>query len=198
MNASDMLDQATLIIARQDVTGTKRAQLLMFMNTARKAVLRDNTIRKFFDYRTLPTVSGVIDGYAQGVKFLRTVEYNDGFGNVTKLTRFKSLDEARSMGFTDLTILGTPSYYLEIGTDIYILPVLTSGSIQGYGEFWPTDLIDSPTSSDVLTAELPEAFVYLAAAEYLDMTGESDRGGYWRQKGSGIVAAYRIMQASKY
>jgi hypothetical protein len=186
LNAQDMLNKAILIIARQDVTGNNRELLLTLMNTVRRTVLRENVIRKFFDYRTMTHTSGVIDGTAQSLKFAHRVEYVSGT-SVTQLLRFKSMEQAREAGYDDLTATGTPKYYLEIGANINIIPVPTTGTIKIYGEFWPADLTDSTSSSDVTTVELPEAFIYLAAAEYLDFTGQPDKGKIWRSKGMSIV-----------
>jgi hypothetical protein len=190
LNAQEMLNKAILIIARQDITDSNRELLLLFMNTVRRAVIRENTIRKFFDYRTMTHVSGVIDGTAQSLKFARRVEYIDGSGGITQLLRFKSLEQAREAGYTDLTETGTPKYYLDMDADILIIPVPTTGTIKVYGEFWPADLTDSPSSSDVTTVELPEAFIYLAAAEYFDFLKEADKASYWRKKGLAIVESY--------
>jgi len=185
-----MLDKAILITARQDIPAgsANRELMLLFMNAARRTVLSENTIRKFFEYKTVTHTDGVIDG--TNIKFIRTVEYIDEYNVKVKLERLKSLDEAGYLGYDDITEPGTPVYYLEIGSDIYLIKVPTSGTIKVYGEFWPVDLTDSTSSSDVTTTELPEAWIYLAAAEYLDYFDEAEKGRYWREKGQVIVAQY--------
>ena len=190
MNTADMLDKATLIIARQDVTGSNRSLLLFFMNTARRTFIRDNTVRKLFAYNSVAfNSSGQIDTAAANVKLARTVEYIDTTGKIIRLSRFKDYDTAR-IACPDFTATGTPASYLEMGTQVWLLPVPVGGTAKIYGEFWPVDLTDSTASGDILTTELPEAWVYLAAAEYLDYFGEADKAQYWRQKGQVIVAAY--------
>ncbi|MDR3564799.1 MAG: hypothetical protein P4N59_25670 [Negativicutes bacterium] len=189
MDAKTMLDKATLIIARQDVTGDNRSLLLFFMNTARRAVLRDNPVRKFFGYNTVAQVNGIIDAAAANLKLARTVEYLDASNKIHRLSRLKDYDTARA-AYPDFTLAGPPLSYLEMGTQIWLLPVPASGTVKIYGEFWPADLTDSETSGDILTAELPEAWIYLAAAEYLDYFGEADKAAYWRQKGTVIVQSY--------
>jgi len=183
-----MLTKAALITARQDVTGSNRDLMLLFMNAARRTVLREKTIRKFFEYKTVTHTAGVIDG--TDIKLARTVEYTDTAGAMTELTRLPSLEAARDLGYDDLTTTGEPKYYLEIGTDIQVLLVPTAGTIKIYGEFWPVDLTDSVASSDITTTELPEAWIYLAAAEYLDYFDEPDKANAWRKKGMYIVEQY--------
>jgi hypothetical protein len=184
-----MLDKATLIIARQDVTGSNRDLLLFFINTARRAVLRDNPVRKFFAYNTVAQANGIIDAAGANLKLARTVEYIDPGNKIYRLSRLKDYDTAR-IAYPDFTLIGTPASYLEIGTQIWLLPVPTAGTVKIYGEFWPADLTDSIASNDILTVELPEAWIYLGAAEYLDYFGDSDKAAYWRQKGAMIVQAY--------
>jgi hypothetical protein len=196
LNTSDMLDKAVKIIARQDVTGSNRDLLLFFINTARRAVLRGKTISRFFDYRLVTfNIAGMIDAAATNVKLARTVEYIDATNKITRLSRFKDYDTAR-LACPDFTVTGTPASYLEVGTAIWLLPVPTVGTVKIYGEFWPADLTDSATSSDILTVELPEAWIYLGAAEYLDYFAEPDKAQYWRQKGSTIIDEY-IKQDTK-
>ncbi|MBP2651366.1 MAG: hypothetical protein H6Q74_2191 [Firmicutes bacterium] len=190
MDAAAMLDKAALITARQDVTGDNRELLLLFMNAARRAVLREYVIRKFFAYRTVSYTAGVIDGAGERIKAVRAVEYLDINDNLTALTRLKSLEEARKLGFRDFAETGSPKYYLEISANFQLIPVPTSGTVKIYGEFWPEDLTDSSSASDVTTVELPEAFIYLAAAEYFDYFDEAAKGELWRKKGLYIVERY--------
>jgi hypothetical protein len=194
-----MLDKAAKIIARQDLIDVThpdyakgRDLLLFFINTARRAMLRSKTVSRFFDYRSVPCQSGIIDAAGAGVKLARTVEYVDTANKIHRLSRLKDYDTAR-ITYPDFTVNGTPASYLEMGTQIWLLPVPVGGTVKMYGEFWPadlTDLTDSPSSSDILTAELPEAWIYLGSAEYLDYFAEPDKAQYWRQKGATIVAEY--------
>lgn len=197
MNAKEMLDTAEKIIARQDVD---RALLLFFLNTARKAVMRDHDIPRFYSYLVnvpvtsgivelfLPVSSGIIDTVSLRLKSVKVVEHDKG-ASKTVLTKFENYAAARQY-YPDFTQTGDAQYYLELGTKIYILPVPTTGIINILGEVWPDDLIDDISSSDITTTEIPEAFIYLAVAEYFDYFDEADRGSYWRQKGSVLLQQY--------
>lgn len=193
MNGQEIINQAIGIIKRQDVTGDNRTTLLFFVNTARRAVLRDRKIPRLFQYVTnVPHSSGVIDMTDRKIKSPRTVEWQYTEGGTVKrvqLAETYSYKEAIDI-YGDLTTTGSPTGFLRLGTSLYILPVLTTGQINIYGEFWPEEIADSAASSDVLTAEVPEAWVYLGAAEYLDMLGEKEKAAYWRQKGDAIVERY--------
>lgn len=191
MNAKEILDNAANIIRRQDMD---RDLLLFFINTVRRTVFRDKPVRRFYAYRqNLTTVNGVIDMSAMKIKNARVVEWvntNPG-GIITKayLQRLLSYKQAMDM-YGSLSATGTPKAFLEMGTTLQVLPVPTDGEINIYGEFWPDDLTDSIASSDITTIEIPEALVYMGAAEYFDMLGEADIAQYWRQKGLVIVDAY--------
>lgn len=186
MNAKEMLDKAEKIIARQDVD---RALLLFFLNTARKAVIRNFYIPKFVQYLTgVPFANGIVDTASLNLKAVQMVEYDDGT-NKFPLKKFMNYAEAREQ-YPDFNTKGTPENYLEIGTKIYILPVPDKGTINLLAEVWPSDLTDDASSSDITTVEIPEAFIYLAVAEYFDYFDEADRGSYWRQKGSVLLQQY--------
>lgn len=187
MNAKEMLDKAVKIISRSDV---ERELMLLFMNSARKAVLRNSEIPKFRQYLlNVPITSGIIDTAAINVKSVMTVEYDDG-ENKTPLAKFADYDSARYY-YPDFSKAGVPRHYVLLGTKIYILPMLVEpGAINLIAEVWPVDLTDNEASTDILTAEIPEAWIYLAAAEYFDYFDEIDKGSYWRQKGSMLVQQY--------
>ncbi|MDR3563289.1 MAG: hypothetical protein P4N41_16715 [Negativicutes bacterium] len=191
MNSKEILDNASNIIRRQDLD---RGLLLFFVNTVRRAVLRDKPVKRFYDYRqNLETVNGVLDMSALGIKNARVVEWfrqNDD-GTVTKvaLTKLISYRQAIEL-YGSLDAVGDAEAYLELGTTLRILPVPTAGEINVYGEFWPDDLTDSSASTDIMTAEIPEALIYLGVAEYFDMLGEADKAQYWRQKGLTLADGY--------
>lgn len=190
MNAKEMLDKTIKIIARTDVD---RSLMLFFMNTTRRAVLRDNEIPKFTQYLLnvlveVGVTGGVINTAAINVKSVETVEYDAGTKK-TPLTKFSNYDSARYY-YPDFTKPGIPRHYLLLGTKIYVLPLPITGTINLIAKVWPTDLTDSETSSDILTTEIPEAWIYLAVAEYFDYFDENDKGNYWRQKGSVLVQQY--------
>lgn len=189
MYASAMIDKAKQILARTDVD---RPLMLFFINTAIRAVLRDKSIHKFYTSKVMPHVNGLIDGLM--IKHAVDVFYTnaDGISRLKKLADFK----AAMYYYPDFTQTGTPAHYFEDGGNIQILPVPTEGTLTVYGEFWPDDLTDSINSTNVLTVELPEAFIYLGAAEYFDYFDEMQKGQYWRQKGMTIVDSY-IKQSAK-
>lgn len=186
MNAKEMLDKTVKIIARTDVD---RGLMLLFMNSARKAVLRNSEIPKFRQYLlNVPAEGGMIDTAALNIKSINTVEYDDGVKK-TPLAKFIDYDSARYY-YPDFSKTGAPRHYLLLGTKIYILPLPSAGTINLITETWPVDLTDSELSSDILTTEIPEAWIYLAVAEYFDYFDENDKGNYWRQKGSVLVQQY--------
>lgn len=189
MNAQEMLNKAVKIIARQDVD---RDLLLFMMNTARRAVLRDRDITKFYTRLTMSAWPGTIDLAAQGVKAVKLVEYND-----TPLIKLDSYEAARKI-YSDMAATGDPLHYYELGINLMLLPVPTTGTVALLAEVWPADLTDSALSTDIMTAEIPEAWVYLAAAEYLDYGDEPDKGQYWRQKGTMLIEQYMAELVRQY
>ena len=189
MNTSEIIDKAKQIIARTDVD---RSLMLFFINSIIRGILRDKSIHKFYDHKIMAHTNGVIDGAS--LKSVIDVFYtlDDETSKLLKIPDYKT---AVSL-YSDFTATGTPVYYLEEGTEIRILPVPTDGTLTVAGEFWPDDLTDSASSSNVLTVEIPEALVYLGASEYFDYFDETTKGNYWRQKGMTILESY-IQQSAK-
>ncbi|SCM82402.1 conserved hypothetical protein [uncultured Sporomusa sp.] len=186
MHTKEMLDKAVKIIARQDID---RDLMLFFMNTARRAIIRDKDITKF--QQTLfavPHVSGAIDLAALNIKGVKVVEYDSGMDK-RLLTKLENYATARRY-YTDFARTGRPEHYFEQGTKLQVLPAPAAGTINLVAEVWPIDLVDSTTSTDVTTTEIPEAWIYLAVAEYFDYFDEGEKGNYWRQKGSVLVEQY--------
>jgi hypothetical protein len=190
MTGQEILNQAANIIKRQDLD---RTLLLFFVNTVRRAVLRDKKVKRFYKYQTNVThSSGVIDMTAQKIKNPRKVEWQYVDAGATKqvlLAEVYSYQQAMDL-YSSLTATGSPTGYLELGTSMYILPVLTTGQINIYGEFWLDDIADTALSNDITTVEIPDALIYLGAAEYFDYLQEADKAGYWRKKGLALVDAY--------
>ncbi len=190
MNGKEMLDKAARIIARQDVD---RDLMLMFMNIARRAVLRDRDIPRFYArLNDVPVVGGIINTVPLNLKSAKTVEHVLD-GRVLSLEKIATYDSARRK-YPVFSQAGIPHDYLEMGTEIYILPAPASGAISIMGEVWPNDLADSANSADITTIEIPEAWIYLAAAEYLDFFDETEKGNYWRQKGTVLIEQYITQQ----
>lgn len=186
MNAKEMLDKAVKIIARQDID---RDLMLLFMNAARKAVLRDRDITRFYQQlNNVSVTSGVIDTIPLNLKSAKYIEFGQG-SEKKPLAKFADYNTARKE-YPDFTVTGEPRYYIELGTQIIILPSYTGTAINIIGEVWPADLIDNITSTDITTMEIPEAWIYLAVAEYFDYFDETDKGNYWRQKGVLLVDQY--------
>jgi hypothetical protein len=190
MNGKEILDNASNIIRRQDLD---RGLLLFFINSVRRGIFRDKQVKRFFSYKeNVECLDGVIDMVAYNLKSPRTIEHVKTVdGKVTKkyLARLMSYQQAMDI-FGSLDAIGNPQAYLEMGTTLRILNVPATGQINIFGEFWPTDLTDSSTSTDIMAIEIPEALVSLGVAEYLDMLGEADKAAYWRNKGSVLVEAY--------
>lgn len=195
MTGKEIVDFAIQIIKRQDVTDANRTFLLSCINLARRSVLRDKTVERFMGYKTdIANTDGVIDMTTMKIKNPRYVEWqytaDDDTVKRILLHEIYSYKQAMQM-FGSLTATGNPAAYLKLGASMYILPVLLTGQINIYGEFWPDELADSAASSDVTTVELPEAWAYLGAAEYLDTLGEGDINvDLLRKKGQYIVEQY--------
>jgi hypothetical protein len=186
MTGKEIVDLATSIVNRQE--STTRSELLSFINSARKSVLRNQKIMRLQQYKTVPMVSGVIDMVAQSIKSTRMVEYDNGTTKA-KLGEIFSRQQATDI-YGDFATTGTPSGYLEEGTSLYILPVPTTGNINILGEFWPASITDSSSSSDITTIELGDAWAYLGAAAYFNAKGEEKKGQYWQQVGLVELSAY--------
>lgn len=198
MNGQDILNQAAAIIKRQDID---RPLLLFFINAARRAVLRDRKIRRFNKLVAgVPHAGGVIDMTAQKIKNPRVVEWQheDAGAKRVPLSEVYTYQQAMDI-YGALTTPGSPTGYLEMGTLLYILPAPLAGQINIYGEFWPDDITDAPSSADVTTVEIPDALVFLGTAEYLDFLAEPDKAQYWRGRGMSIVDQYiRQWNAQEY
>lgn len=193
MNASEMLDKAQKILARQDVD---RALLLFFLNAARRAVIRDKDLPRFYRYLAdVPHTGGVIDKTALNIKAVKAVEWDNGLKY--SLKKLDDYQQARRH-YPDFTLPGQPHHYFELGQHVTILPTPQSGAINILAEVWPPDLADSVASSDALTVEIPEAWVYLAVAEYFDYFDENEKGRYWRQKGMALTEQYIAQLSSQY
>jgi hypothetical protein len=189
LDAKTMLDRATLLIRRQDVTGANRELLLSFMNITRKAVLRDNDITRFYQYLENVTVTnGVVDLSSLNIKSVKSVFYKLA-SQEAKLHKMDNRESAIKY-YVDLTVVGNPNTYFIEGKKLYILPIPATGEINIMAEVWPDDITDSETSSDITTTEIPEVFIYLAAAEYLDNFDEVDKANAIRQKGLILLKQY--------
>lgn len=186
MNAKEILDYAEKIIKRQDID---RELLLFFINSTRKAIVRDKNIRKFSQYfSNINITNGVIDLTPFNIKGIRSVEWQLGDSKI-RLDKLYSYEDAIDIYHT-LDKVGSTRHYLEMNGQLYLLLVPTEGTININAEVYPSDLSDSINSKDMLTNDLGDAWVYLGAAEYFDMLGEVQSGQFWRQKGMFIVDQY--------
>jgi hypothetical protein len=188
MNAKEILDTADSIIKRQDFD---RVLGLFFLNMTIKDVVREKRL-PIFD--TLISASydvyGQIDMESISLKKAINVEWINEDGERKFLQRIKDYRAARyNIDFTDT---GEPTYYVTIGNTMKILPVPEDGTIDIYGEFYPSDLTDSISSTNSMTKEVGNALVYLVVGEYFDMLQEENRGKYWKQKGAILIDKYSM------
>ena len=187
MTGEEIVNLAVSIVRRQDAT--IRTEMITYINSARKAVLRDQKINRLYRYVTnVPLGSGVIDMAAQLIKSVRVVEYDNGTTK-TKLAQVYSYQEVVDL-YGSLAASGTPTGFFELGASLYILPAPTAGTINIYGEFWPADLADLPSSADITTVELGDAWGYLGAALYFSVMQEFDKAQYWQQIGLAAMQKY--------
>lgn len=192
MNGKEILDVASNIIKRQDLD---RALLLFFVNSTRKAILRDKQLRKLFTYiEDITMVNGKVDLTPYNLFYIKTVEWQvtdavTGEEKKVRLEKLISYNDAIDI-YHSLEKVGSPKHYLVLGNYLHILAIPVEGSINIYGEVFPANLEDTLYSSDILSHEIGEALVYLGAAEYFDMLGENNSGQFWRQKGMYIVDQY--------
>lgn len=189
MTGKDILDKCDKIIKRQDLD---RDLLLFFINSMRREIFRDKYIYKFNQYiKNVNCVDGIID--LPTLKNPRVVEYeltdDTNVTTTTRLTKVLTYEKVLRL-ISSIEALGKPSYFYLNGTKIQILPVPTEGNINIYGEFWLPDLLDSNTSTDITTIEMPDILVYLGCAEYFDMLDETKTGSFWRQKGIALLDQY--------
>jgi len=166
MDATTILDNAAILVARQDIN---RDFLLLQLNAARHNIATKYRIRRFLTSEVLPCLNGIVD--ATGLKQALAVEFIDTDKAVYSLSRLASYADKRT-AFPDPTITGTPTSYFEDSTNILILPIPTGGMINIYGEFWPEDLDDSVSSGDIMTQDIPYALIYFTAAQYLSMLND--------------------------
>jgi hypothetical protein len=186
MTGKEMIDLGSKIIKRQDLD---RDLLLFFINAVRRNFLRTKNLRKFYKYLTnIPHNNGVVDLQALKIKYVRSVEWEIENTKIN-LDKLVSYEDAIDI-YHSLTKVGTPKHYLEIGSELYLLPAPVEGNVNIYGDVLPDDILDDVTSFDAMTLELGEAWVYLSCAEYFDMLNEQSQGNYWRTKGTSIIGEY--------
>lgn len=179
-----MLDQASNIIKRQDLD---RSLLLFFINSTRKAIVRDTYIPRLNKFiQNIEVIEGWVT--VPNLKNPSTVEFElDEFKH--RLLRLNTYDDAIIL-FGDPNAIGAPSHYMMLENKLRIFPMPPEGMINVFGEFFPDDLTDSVISEDVLSIEIPEVLIYLGSAEYFDMLSEPQKADYWRKKGTTMFAQY--------
>lgn len=192
MTGKTILDRIDKIVKRQDFD---RSLALGFVNDIRKALIRDKTLRKFEKLLDNVVVlnGNKIDMSAYKIKQVKIVEWlvddPDGTTHTVRLDKLFDYKSAMDV-YGSMTKVGNPKHYVEIGTDLYILPAFTEGRINIHAEVFPDDLLDDINSADILSKEIGEVWVYLGAAEYFDMLGEIQTGQFWRQKGLPLFDQY--------
>ena len=175
LDGKEILDTAEKYIARTDVD---RPLLLFMINTNTRAAFRANQI---FRLQTQKQFS-VVNGFAScpSLKSERFVRWHDGnvFRPITKIADIKQLYEM----YADPEITGTPAHYNVQGQSVQIVPAPDSGTLYIAGEFWPVELTDSESSTNIFSDEIPDFLVNYGVAEYLDFLQEENRAQAYRQK----------------
>ena len=186
MTGQTMLTMCSKIIKRQDLD---RTLLLFYINNLRKTSLRSaylfpNVQTKTIGYDT----EGCISITANKIKAVKSITYVSVDGTRTVLYKITGYDS--NYVVANLTSANVPKAYFEIGDTIKIYPYHENGTLEVTAEFYRSDVTDSTDALDSITDDLAESLVYLASAEYFDMLDEIQKGSFWRQKGSVMLAEY--------
>ena len=173
MDGKTILDQAEIFISRSDVN---RETLLFLLNSGVKDAMRDSTVFRMQSAKTFSVINGIAS--CPNLKLAKTVRFQDEeYFTLKRIPDIKQLYEI----YADPTETGTPAHYIITGQSVQIVPLAT-GTLQIAGEFWPDDLTDSVSSSNILSQEVPNFLVFYAVGEYLDFLQEEERGNYYRGK----------------
>ena len=184
MDGKEILDRAVAIIARTDVD---RPQLLFYINGAMKDILRDKPMARFQNGITFNPVSGIVS--IPNLKNIYMVRWDNDVSKAV-LKKLPSIEYAYGM-YESLEESGVPVYYFLNDNGIRIVPApLDTDHILVVGEYWPSDLTDDISSTNIYSMNMPLALAYIGAAEYMDFLQEEKRGEYWRGKGLTLVDAF--------
>jgi hypothetical protein len=186
MDAATIITKAVANTYRADID---RAQALFYLNTARKEIIRDNDIPRFYQYiENVALAGGKFSPSALDIKSIKAVESSKA-GRIELLDKISDYRTAR-LRYPDFTVTGDPLYYLERGTEVIILPPpITGTTINVLAEVWPSDLADEAVS-DILTTEIPEVLIYFVTAEIFKDKGEPEKFAQWRQDAQGLLKTY--------
>jgi hypothetical protein len=187
MDTAAIITKAIANTYRADID---RAQALFYLNTARKEIIRDNDIPRFYQYiENVALAGGKFSPSALDIKSIKAVESSKA-GRIELLDKISDYRTARII-YPDFTVAGDPLHYLERGTEVIILPQPAAGTtINVLAEVWPSDLADSETAGDILTVEIPEILIYFVTAEIFKDKGEPDKFAQWRQDAQGLLNTY--------
>lgn len=181
MDGKTVLDQAEIFIARSDVN---RETLLFLLNSGVKDAMRESTVFRMQSAKTFSVVNGIAS--CPNLKLAKTVRFQDEeYFTLKRIPDIKQLYEI----YADPTETGTPAHYIITGQSVQIVPSAT-GTLQIAGEFWPDDLTDSVSSTNILSQEVPNFLVFYAVGEYLDFLQEEERGNYYRGKAMAALAQW--------
>jgi hypothetical protein len=187
MNTNEIITKAIANTYRADID---RTQVLFYLNTVRKEIIRDNDIPRFYQYiENVTLTGGKFLPSALNIKSIKAVESSKA-GRIELLDKISDYRTARLI-YPDFTVTGDPLHYLERGTEVIILPQPAAGTtINVLAEVWPSDLADSDTASDILTVEIPEILIYFVTAEIFKDKGEPEKFAQWRQDAQGLLNTY--------
>lgn len=209
MTGQQMINLCTNIIKRQDINTDL---LLSFINQQRRIVLRQNYLYKIQKWVTgLDPVNGFVE--LDTLKQARYVEWNPDEDDNTptnpttnptaqngitsnrrkKLFPLSNMQEAFEF-IDNVDAEGEPQYYVVLQGGLKIIPAPTKGVINVFGEWYPEDFENTPTSlakKDAIAKELSDIISYYACGEYFDFLNEPEKAELWRQKGNAQLLVYK-------
>ena len=184
MDGKAVLDQAEKIISRGDVD---RVSLLFHMNSSIRNAFRAKSIFRLQGAKSFAVTAGVVA--CPTLKLATLVRHVDSNGNWRQLAKIPDIKQLYVM-YADPTASGTPAYYNIQGQSIQVVPAPINGTILIAGEFWPVDLSDNVSSTNLFSDEIPDFLVNYGVAEYLDFMQEEQRGQYYRGKALTVLGEW--------
>lgn len=182
MDGKTVLDRAEKLISRSDVD---RETLLFFINNGIRDAFRDTTVFRLQGLKTFAATDGIIS--CPNLKLAKVVRFDDD-GTYYNLKRIPDIKQVYEI-YADPTETGTPAHYIITGQSVQIMPAAT-GNVQVAGEFWPDDLADSVSSTNIFSLEIPNFLVNFGTAEYLDFLQEEKRGQYYMGKAMAVLGQW--------
>lgn len=215
MTGQEMIDMCSAIIKRQDLNTNL---LLMFINQQRKFILRSNYLYKLQQWITgfepedgfvttdLPTTSLKQARYVEwnpnpednvDIDFNTNPDIEHGVidGRAKKLLRLNTIQEAFDV-VENVDAIGEPQYYVVMSGGIKVIPAPPVGTINIFGEWYPSDYYKNSdddnnlSQEDILAKEIGDIVVYNSCAEYFDFLEEFEKAQMWRNKGKVLLDEY--------